>query len=125
MLSSMENNIMTTLANSFKAFVATASLIAFPALAEEASNTYTHQVFTQISDHAEYPRAARLRAEQGVVTLAVTVDHAGNVENLKLVNSSGVPAIDHAALEAAISAAPYPQPAGNEQEVRGKVRFQL
>jgi TonB family protein len=122
MLSSMENNIMTTLANSFKAFIATASLIAFPALAEES---YTHTVFSQISDHAEYPRTARLRDQQGVVTLAVTVDHTGNVANLKLVNSSGIPAIDHAALEAAIAAAPYPKPAAQEAEVQGRIRFQL
>jgi len=125
MLSSMEINIMTTFANSFKAFVAVASMIAFPALAEEASGNYTHTVFTQISGHAEYPRAARLLSEEGVVTLSMVVDHAGNVASLKLVNSSGVPAIDHAALEAALAAAPYPQPADQQAEVRGKIRFQL
>jgi protein TonB len=120
---SFQENDMTTLANKLKAATLALGLAAVPALADQPS--YSHVVLTQISDHVAYPHSALIREQEGVVTLSLTVDRSGNVADLKLLNSSGIAAIDKAALQAALAAAPYPQPAGVLAEVKGKLRFAL
>ena len=120
-------NIMTSFANLLKASTLALALTAVPALADDAvAPTYTHDVLTRISDHAIYPHTAMATAQEGVVTVAVTLDKSGNLAGINVLNSSGVPAIDLAAIQAAKDAAPYPAPtAASETVVKGKIRFSL
>ena len=118
---------MTSFAKALKISALAAALTAVPALADDAvSPNYTHDVLTRMADHAIYPHGAMATAQQGVVTVAVTVDKTGNLAGINVLNSSGVPAIDLAAIQAAKDAAPYPAPtAGAETVVKGKIRFSL
>ncbi|MDP3415203.1 energy transducer TonB [Falsiroseomonas sp.] len=47
-----------------------------------------------------YPQASRLRNEQGRVTLQVEIDPLGRVADVRVMLSSGFPALDQAAMEA-------------------------
>ncbi len=47
-----------------------------------------------------YPQASRLRNEEGRVTLQVEIDPLGRVADVRVVRSSGFPALDQAAMEA-------------------------
>jgi TonB family protein len=123
MFTSKESDIMTSFANILRVSAVLASLVAVPALAEDSN--YTHRVFSKISTLAVYPRMAQVRDEEGVVTLALTIDRSGNVADVKVVDSSGVATIDQAAVQAARAAAPYPAPADQQAEVTGKIRFEL
>jgi len=119
---------MTSFANVVKVSALAATLAAaVPALADDAVGTgYTHEVLTRISDRAIYPRTALVNAEQGVVTVAVTVDKTGNLAGVNVLNSSGVPAIDLAAIQAAKDAAPFPKPASaTDTVVKGRIRFEM
>lgn len=118
---------MTSFANLLKASTLAAALVALPAFADDAiAPTYTHDVLTRISDHAIYPRTAMASAQEGVVTVAVTLDKSGNLAGINVLNSSGVPSIDLAAIQAAKDAAPYPAPtASSDTVVKGKIRFSL
>lgn len=118
---------MTSFANTLKLFALSAALVAVPALADDAiAPDYTHDVLTRMADHAVYPHTALTSSQQGVVTVAVTVDKAGNLAGVNVLNSSGVPSIDMAAIQAAKDAAPYPAPtAATETVVKGKIRFSL
>ncbi len=100
---------------------------AIPAFADDAASPlYSHEILTRVADHAVYPRNAMATAQQGVVTVAVTVAKDGNLSGINVLDSSGVAAIDLAAIQAAKDAAPYPAPAaGAETVVKGKIRFSL
>ena len=118
---------MTSFANVLKvsaiALPLAASLAAVPAFADETA-TYSHDVLVRVADHAIYPHVAQAHDEQGVVTVAVSVDAKGNLTGVNVLNSSGIPSIDLAAIQAAKDAAPYPAPAANTV-VKGKIRFAL
>lgn len=118
---------MTSFAKVLKLSALAAALTAVPALADDAAPTgYTHDVLTRISEHAVYPHTAMAFSQQGVVTVAVTVDKAGNLSGVNVLSSSGVPAIDLAAIQAAKDAAPYPAPVeAADTVVKGKIRFSL
>ena len=117
---------MTSLAKALKLFALSAALVAVPALADEAAPAgYTHDVLTKVAEHAVYPHTALSTAQEGVVTVAVTVDKVGNLEGINVLNSSGVPSIDLAAIQAAKDAAPYPAPSAADTVVKGKIRFAL
>jgi TonB family protein len=119
---------MTSFANVLKVSALVASLAAVPALAEEAAangTSYTHEVLTRVADHAVYPRVAMANSEEGVVTVAVSLDTKGNLTGVNVLNSSGIPSIDLAAIQAAKDAAPYPAPSAANAVVKGKIRFAL
>jgi len=54
-----------------------------------------------------YPRPAAERGEEGVCLLKITVRRDGTVDNVKLVESSGSPALDNEALAAVRRGGPY------------------
>ena len=114
---------MTSFANVLKVSALVASLAAVPALADET--TYSHDVLTRVADHVIYPHVAMSHSEEGVVTVAVSVDNKGNLTGVNVLNSSGVPSIDLAAIQAAKDAAPYPAPSAAGAVVKGKIRFAL
>lgn len=118
---------MTSFAKVLKISALSVAFTAVPALADDAiSPTYTHEVLTRVADHAVYPHNALATSQQGVVTVAVTVGKDGNLTGINVLNSSGVPAIDLAAIQAAKDAAPYPAPtAAAETVVKGKIRFSM
>ena len=118
---------MTSFANLLKVSALAASLAAVPALADETAPdaTYTHNVLTRMADHAVYPRIAMANSEEGVVTVAVSLDPKGNLTGVNVLRSSGVNAIDMAAIQAAKDAAPYPAPSAADTVVKGKIRFSL
>lgn len=116
---------MTSFATTVKTIALAAALAAVPALAEDAQPSYDHAVLTRISTHAIYPRSAASAAEEGVVTVAVSLDKAGNLTGVQLLQRSGVPSIDLAAIQAAKDASPYPAPAAGETTVKGRIRFAL
>jgi TonB family protein len=116
---------MTSFANVLKVSALVASLAAVPALADDIAPTYTHEVLTRVADHAVYPRVAMVNSEEGVVTVAVAVDAQGNLTGVNVLNSSGIPSIDLAAIQAAKDAAPYPAPAVANTVVTGKIRFSM
>jgi TonB family protein len=117
---------MTSFANVLKVSALVTSLAAVPAMADETSASYTHDVLTRVADHAIYPRLAKANSEEGVVTMAVRLDAKGNLTGIDVLNSSGVPAIDLAAIQAAKDAAPFPAPASPaDAVVKGKIRFAL
>ena len=60
--------------------------------------------------HLEYPRAARLRRQQGEVRLRLVLDRSGRLLEAALASSSGHDLLDEAALRMAQRAAPYPPP---------------
>ncbi len=51
-----------------------------------------------------YPLGSRLRGEEGVVTVKVTVNVRGRAENVEVVKSSGFRALNRAAVDAALGA---------------------
>lgn len=115
---------MTSFANVLKVSALAASLAAVPAFADETA--YTHDVLTRVADHVIYPHVAMAHSEEGVVTVAVSVDNKGNLTGVNVLNSSGIPSIDLAAIQAAKDAAPYPAPVSADSTVvKGKIRFAL
>jgi periplasmic protein TonB len=60
-----------------------------------------------------YPTAARARHEQGVATVAFTIDHEGHLLHSEIVQSSGSPLLDQETLEMLSRAQPMPKPPGN------------
>lgn len=82
----------------------------------------------QKSRQPSYPLAARLRREQGLVLLAVTVSKEGHVAKLTLEHSSGFPVLDAAALRAVREWEFAPARFGSfamESEVEVPIRFKL
>lgn len=76
----------------------------------------------------EYPRLARKRGWEGVVLVEVSVDAQGRSISLKIVESSGYPVLDQAALQA-LQNASYTPAAGINGPVEGTlevaVRFEI
>jgi len=50
--------------------------------------------------HPYYPLGSRLRGEEGVVKLKISVNSLGALVHLDLIQGSGYPALDHAAISA-------------------------
>jgi protein TonB len=68
---------------------------------------------------------AKLRHQEGVVTLAVTVGDGGSVANAAVENSSGIQSLDDAALAAVKAASSFPAPPEAGVVVHGNVKFAL
>ena len=58
--------------------------------------------------YRDYPRAARLRRQEGEVVLRLTIDRAGHLLAAEIARPSGFAALDQAALDTARRAAPLP-----------------
>ena len=95
------------------------------ASAADAPPAYVKAVMVQISGKVVYPHMAKLRHQEGAVTLAVTIDGSGGLTNVAVEESSGAESLDTAAMEAAKAAAPYPAPPEAGTVVHGKVGFKL
>ena len=98
-------------------------VVAGAAFAGDASPTYTKTVMTQVSSKVEYPKMARMRHQEGVVTVQVTIDAAGAASAATVEKSSGIESLDNAAIAAVNAAAPFPAPPEAGTVVHGNIRF--
>ena len=96
--------------------------VAGVAFAADAPPAYTKAVMTQVSGKVEYPKMAKMRHQEGVVTLALTIDGAGAAQ-AAVEKSSGVQSLDDAAMNAASAAGPFPAPPEAGTVVHGNIRF--
>jgi protein TonB len=90
---------------------------------------YVAKVFERINRYAadSYPRAARLRHEEGRIAYKLTLDAEGHVVHLDI-TSSGSDLLDDAAREAIKSAAPFPKPpdlGASAYRLAGAIVYQL
>jgi len=98
-------------------------VVAGAAFAGEAPAAYTKTVMTQISGKVEYPKMAKMRHQEGVVTVQVTIDASGAASAASVEKSSGIESLDNAALNAVNAAAPFPAPPEAGTVVHGNIRF--
>jgi protein TonB len=74
---------------------------------------YRTRLEAHLARYRRYPAAARTAGEQGVVVLRLQMNRSGQVIDVWVESSSGVPTIDDEAIAAATRAAPLPAfPAG-------------
>jgi protein TonB len=81
-----------------------------PAPAEYTPPPYAPVLLGWLVRHRDYPRAARLRRQEGTPRIAITLDMSGRLLALTLTESSGFALLDEAALDMARRAAPFPPP---------------
>ncbi|MFN4276855.1 MAG: energy transducer TonB [Ferrovibrio sp.] len=79
-------------------------------LAQQAMPPYAPILLDWLGRHRDYPRAARLRRQEGMPRIGITLDTSGRILALTLVESSGFALLDEAALDMARRAAPFPPP---------------
>ena len=103
-------------------FALASLLVAGTAWAADAPPAYTKTVMTQVSSKVEYPKMAKMRHQEGVVTLQLTIDGSGSAQ-ATVEKSSGVQSLDDAAIAAATAAAPFPAPPEAGTVVHGNIRF--
>jgi TonB family protein len=65
---------------------------------------------------------AKMRHQEGVVTLQMTIDASGTAQ-ATVEKSSGIESLDNAALAAVSAAAPFPAPPEPGTVVHGNIRF--
>lgn len=68
------------------------------------------RVLSWLNRHKRYPSSAKSRRQEGLVQVAFTVDQGGRVTSSRVSRSSGIPALDAAALEMVRRASPVPAP---------------
>ena len=90
---------------------------------------WQQQLRHHLQDRMQYPRAARLRQQQGVAELMFELDGEGRLLTLALARSSGFELLDQEALALVRRAAPLPVPPaaaqGESWQIRVPIRFQL
>ena len=99
--------------------------VAGAAFAADAPPAYTKTVMTQVSGKVEYPKMAKMRHQEGVVTVQVTIDASGAASASTVEKSSGIQSLDDAALAAVNAAAPFPAPPEAGTVVHGNIRFSV
>lgn len=78
--------------------------------APPAAENYGAILHAWLQRFRDYPEAARLRHQEGVVQVALTLDGSGRLLQARLYQSGGFALLDRAALAMAERAAPYPPP---------------
>jgi protein TonB len=71
---------------------------------------YKRTLKAWLAKHDHYPEAARKRGETGIVIIGVTIEHDGEVSDISVLQSSGNPLLDNAALETLTRDRPPPLP---------------
>jgi len=116
-------NIGAFVAHKLKICAFISLAVAGTAFAGDAPAAYTKTVMTQISGKVEYPKMAKMRHQEGVVTVQVTIDASGAASAATVEKSSGIESLDNAALNAVNAAAPFPAPPEAGTVVHGNIRF--
>lgn len=82
-----------------------------------AQQDYTTQIIRKIYSSVKYPKAAVRKSQEGSVRATVTIDKAGKLVNVVVVEASEFASLNDAAVEAITDAAPFPAiPAGVKLE---------
>ena len=71
-------------------------------------SAYRSKVLAAIELHKKYPSVARRLSQEGSVRMKFSVSRDGSVSGISIVSSSGVDAIDRAAIDAIRAASPIP-----------------
>lgn len=71
---------------------------------------WQQEVLRYLDRRKVYPREAQRAGQEGVVRISFTIDSAGRVLSVGIAGSSGIPALDQAALDTARRASPVPRP---------------
>lgn len=75
---------------------------------EGIPSDYVNQVYSRISRHTSYPRAAKMRKEEGRVAYKLTLSPQGELLKYEI-QTSGSETLDDAAVDAIKGAAPFPK----------------
>jgi protein TonB len=79
-----------------------------PILSATAQAGFAARLFAHLNRYKRYPEAAKLRHEEGIVSLRFTMDRAGNVLSAEVAKSSGSKALDQEARALIQRAQPLP-----------------
>lgn len=79
-----------------------------PAAAPPAASRYGAILLAWLERYRDYPRAARLRRQEGEVLLRLTIDRTGRLLGAEIARPSGFDLLDQAALETVRRATPMP-----------------
>lgn len=89
---------------------------------------WQQRVLRHIDRRKVYPRDAQRAGQEGVAAIAFTIDANGRMLSVSIARSSGVPALDQAAIETARRASPVPKPPvslGSTISLTASIRFTL
>ncbi len=75
-----------------------------------SSNSYAARVRAWLESNKTYPKAARMRKQQGVVRVAFVIDREGHVLDCRLVAPTGHALLDQEALAMVRRSDPFPTP---------------
>ena len=78
--------------------------------APTATDRYPAQVLAWIERNKRYPPRASDRRLEGEAVVALTLDRRGRLRGVELIQSSGHPLLDEAAIDAVQRADPFPRP---------------
>jgi protein TonB len=79
-----------------------------PALSPTAQAAFAGRLFEHLNKYKRYPQSAKLRHQEGIVSLRFTIDRAGRVLSFDIAKSSGSAALDSEARELLQRAQPLP-----------------
>jgi TonB family protein len=89
-------------------------------------HSYNRTLIAWLRQHERYPEQARRHGEEGTVIVRVVIEHSGEVSDLAVVQSSGNPTLDTAAMETWSRDRPPPLPDGIPQAIlKVPVHFRL
>jgi protein TonB len=95
---------------------------------EQLQQHYSKEHFAyirkHINDNIRYPRAARIRGQEGTAMVAFTIKKDGTISHPQIVSSSGHKLLDEQAISAILDTAPFPRPPVAAQ-MRVPVVYQL
>lgn len=89
--------------------------VASNSMSPQQQASWMGRVMAHLEKRKRYPADAEARAEQGIVTVTITLDGQGNVENTVLLNSSGYAALDREVLALTRRASPVPAPPNGQR----------
>lgn len=69
---------------------------------------YIAKLSKRTAGFVKYPKAALSKEQEGTIRLAITINRAGQVTNVKSSSTNDIPVLNQAAVEAANRASPYP-----------------
>lgn len=85
---------------------------------------YAGQVLKIIQANLAYPANARRRNLEGKLSIRFSVDEQGNVSNIEIISSSGIPLLDKASVKT-IQSCVFPPPPGKATILTVPVTFKL
>ena len=80
---------------------------------------------SQIEQHKDYPYIARRRGQEGTVTVAVRLSAAGELAGAQVIGSSGITALDEAALTLVRKVCPFVHNAGRSIAMNIPIAYQI